>query len=81
MSAGPTRVSARGGRGTFLSPRLVISGKALSQTGGHCDYRGRFDDRPTPKTGFKLVALGRIADGIDDVRRAAREEIKGGADS
>ena len=68
------------GEGHFLSPRLVISGKALSQTGGHCDYRGRFDDRPTPKTGFKLGALGRIADGIDEVRRAAREEIKGGAD-
>ena len=27
-----------------------------------------------------MGALGRIADGIDEVRRAAREEIKGGAD-
>jgi imidazolonepropionase-like amidohydrolase len=65
--------------GHFPTPRLVISGKALSQTGGHCDFRGRFDDRPTPQTGFRLGALGRICDGVTEVRRAAREEIKGGA--
>jgi len=61
-------------------PRLVRSGKALSQTGGHCDFRGRYDDTPTRKTGFRLGALGRICDGIDEVRRASREEIKAGAD-
>lgn len=66
--------------GHFPAPRLVISGKALSQTGGHCDFRGRFDDRPTQKTGFRLGSLGRVCDGIDEVRRAAREEIKAGAD-
>eukprot|EP01037_Dinobryon_pediforme_P002148 gene2148-2185_t len=66
--------------GDFPTPRLVISGKALSQTGGHCDFRGRFDDRPAQKTGFRLGSLGRLCDGIDEVRRAAREEIKGGAD-
>jgi imidazolonepropionase-like amidohydrolase len=62
------------------TPRLVISGKALSQTGGHCDFRGRFDDRTPPQRSFRLGALGRIVDGVDEVRRAAREEIKGGAD-
>ena len=66
--------------GVIPMPRVVMSGKALSQTGGHCDFRGRFDDRPTPKTGFRLGALGRICDGIEESRRAAREEIKGGAD-
>ncbi|RDJ20932.1 amidohydrolase family protein [Bosea caraganae] len=66
--------------GHFPTPRLVISGKALSQTGGHCDFRGRFDDRPAAKTGHKLGSLGRLCDGLDEVRRAAREEIKGGAD-
>ena len=66
--------------GHFPTPRLVISGKALSQTGGHADFRGRFDDRLSPGTRHRLGALGRICDGLDEVRRAAREEIKGGAD-
>ena len=65
--------------GPIPAPRLVRSGKALSQTGGHCDFRGRYDDNPTPKTGFRLGTLGRICDGVTEVRRAAREEIKQGA--
>jgi imidazolonepropionase-like amidohydrolase len=68
------------GENLFPAPRMVICGKALSQTGGHGDFRGRFDDTPPPKTGFRLGALGRICDGVPEVRRAAREELKGGAD-
>jgi imidazolonepropionase-like amidohydrolase len=66
--------------GHFPAPRLFISGKALSQSGGHADFRGRFDDRSAITTGHRLGALGRICDGLDQVRRAAREEMKGGAD-
>ncbi len=66
--------------GHFPTPRLVISGKALSQTGGHADFRGRYDDTATPLTRHRLGALGRVCDGLDQVRRAAREEMKGGAD-
>ena len=66
--------------GIFPAPRLIISGKALSQTGGHCDFRGRFNDNRAPATGFRLGSLGRICDGVPEVRRAAREEMKGGAD-
>ena len=66
--------------GLFPAPRLVISGKALSQTGGHCDFRGRFDDTPSAASGFPLGALGRLCDGVPEVRRSAREELKGGAD-
>jgi imidazolonepropionase-like amidohydrolase len=68
------------GEGHFPAPRLFISGKALSQTGGHADFRGRFDDRTALATRHRLGALGRICDGLDEVRRAAREEMKGGAD-
>lgn len=64
--------------GLFDAPRLHLSGKALSQTGGHTDFRGRFEDRPQPH--WKLGAMGRLCDGVDEVRRAAREEIKNGAD-
>jgi imidazolonepropionase-like amidohydrolase len=66
--------------GIFPAPRLIISGKALSQTGGHCDFRGRFNDNRAPTTGFRLGSLGRICDGVSEVRRTAREEMKGGAD-
>jgi imidazolonepropionase-like amidohydrolase len=66
--------------GHFPATRLVISGKALSQTGGHCDFRGRYDDRDYPRRDFKLGALGRLCDGVDAIRQAAREEIKCGAD-
>ena len=66
--------------GVLTGPRLVISGKALSQTNGHADLRGRFDNRPTEWLQSRLGCLGRLADGVDAVRKAAREEIKAGAD-
>ena len=64
--------------GVVIGPRLVISGKALSQTGGHCDSRQRSDDR-TPLQ-HRVGAMGRLCDGVDAVRLAAREELRAGAD-
>ncbi|MGK6313496.1 amidohydrolase family protein [Neorhizobium sp. DT-125] len=61
------------------TPRLNICGKALSQSGGHTDYRGPYDDTPALKTGHTLGNLGRICDGVPEVRKAAREELKSGA--
>ena len=66
--------------GLFEGPRLFLCGTALSQTGGHCDFRGRHDDRDASVYGSRLGSLGRLVDGVDAVRRACREEIKGGAD-
>ena len=65
--------------GWIDGPRLVISGKALSQTGGHADTRTRYDKREPSTWQHGLGALGRIADGVAEVRKAAREEIKQGA--
>ncbi|MEM7751406.1 MAG: amidohydrolase family protein, partial [Pseudomonadota bacterium] len=31
--------------GTIVGPRLIICGKALSQTCGHCDFRGPYHNR------------------------------------
>jgi imidazolonepropionase-like amidohydrolase len=64
--------------GTVMGPRLIIAGKALSQSGGHCDFRGRFNNNPNVFES-RLGALGRLCDGVAEVRRAAREEIKAGA--
>jgi len=46
----------------LASPRLVLSGRPVTMTGGHC------------------WQFGRQADGADEVRRAAREQIRAGAD-
>lgn len=60
-------------------PRLVICGKALSQTGGHGDFRGRYDERNGSYFDRRLGSIARICDGVDAVRAACREEIKAGA--
>jgi len=65
---------------TIVGPRLIICGKALSQTGGHTDYRGRFHHRDVEYYADKVGTLGRVVDGVDALRRVAREEIKGGAE-
>ena len=64
--------------GVVAGPRLVIAGKALSQTGGHCDSRPRSDDRAWFQ--HRVGAMGRLCDGVDAVRLAAREELRAGAD-
>ena len=64
--------------GVVAGPRLVISGKALSQTGGHCDSRQRSDDRAWFR--HRVGAMGRLCDGVEAVRLAAREELRAGAD-
>ncbi len=67
-------------QGLFEGPRLFVSGRAISQTGGHGDPRSPADLTP-PCTCTHLVAgLGRIADGVPEVRRAVRDEIRLGAD-
>jgi imidazolonepropionase-like amidohydrolase len=65
--------------GLIEGPRLFTSGKALSQTGGHSDARTRYDMRDTSDWAGKLGRLGRLCDGVPEVRRAAREELKQGA--
>jgi len=66
-------------QGLAEGPRLIVCGKALSKTGGHTDFRPRIDtDDPYRWTG-RFGALGRIADGVDEVRLACRQELRQGA--
>ena len=67
--------------GLIPGPRLFIAGRALSQTGGHADFRGRWDEREAEGCACcrRLGVLGRVVDGVDDCRRAVRQEIKAGA--
>ena len=65
-------------QGLAVGPRLFVSGKALSQTGGHGDQRGRFDNSIVPARGH-AGGVSRIADGVEAVRQAARDELRAGA--
>ena len=65
--------------GIVPGPRLFVSGRSLSQTGGHGDFRGRFDEREPCLCCRRAGALARVVDGVDGVRKAVREEIKAGA--
>jgi imidazolonepropionase-like amidohydrolase len=58
-------------------PRLLYGGKALSASGGHGDHRSVGVDRSDET--YAQVSLGRRCDGVDEVRRAARDEIRRGA--
>jgi imidazolonepropionase-like amidohydrolase len=63
--------------GYLEGPRILYCGKALSQTGGHGDMRGPGED--SFEGCFCCAGLGRICDGVSEVRRACRDEIRKGA--
>ena len=69
-------IAAAVSEGLFCGPRVIFGGKALSQTGGHGDPRapGRtaLDQHPC------CPALTVVADGVAEVRRAAREQLRRG---
>ncbi|HLI07851.1 MAG TPA: amidohydrolase family protein [Ktedonobacteraceae bacterium] len=63
--------------GYLEGPRLIFGGKALSQTGGHGDWRS--PGRQAYDLCHCCAGLGVICDGVAEVRKAAREEIRRGA--
>ena len=65
--------------GLAPGPRLVVCGKALSKTGGHTDLRPRHDTHDPHRWVRNFGALGRVADGVDEIRRACRQELRQGA--
>jgi imidazolonepropionase-like amidohydrolase len=60
-------------RGLFEGPRLAVAPHYLSITGGGGDINFFSPEQ-------HLIADGLIVDGVDEVRRAVREEIKYGGD-
>ncbi|MDR3513863.1 MAG: amidohydrolase family protein [Caulobacteraceae bacterium] len=64
-------------RGLIGGPRLFFGGRALSQTGGHGDLR---DPHDVHACGCALLgSLTQVVDGVEAVRRTAREELRHGA--
>jgi imidazolonepropionase-like amidohydrolase len=63
--------------GLIEGPRLIFGGRGLSQTGGHGD--GRSSGRTALEPGYAYTAGTVVCDGVTEVRRTIREEIKRGA--
>ena len=67
-------------RGLFEGPRLFIAGFPISQTGGHADMRPKgVRQREFYCSCAGLGLIGAIADGVGEVRRAVREQVRNGA--
>jgi len=66
--------------GLVEGPRVFIAGMPISQTGGHGDFRRR------TQSGFEcaccsgLAYMSRIADGVPEMLKAVRDELRKGAD-
>ncbi|MGH7062401.1 MAG: metal-dependent hydrolase family protein, partial [Stellaceae bacterium] len=65
--------------GLVRGPRIFPSGQALSQTGGHGDLRPRTRSVVTCACCEGGAGIARIADGVAECRRAARDELRKGA--
>ena len=60
-------------RGLVPGPRMYIATRGLGMTGGHADINGWSPE-------IHLPGVAQIVDGVDEVRRAVREQVKAGAD-
>lgn len=67
-------------QGVVAGPRLLVSGRPLSQTGGHGDARLPTEQGDVAACGAQVGMVCHIVDGPDQVLRAAREELRRGAD-
>jgi imidazolonepropionase-like amidohydrolase len=63
--------------GLVEGPRLIFGGAALSQTGGHGDSRG--PGRTSIEPGYSYTSMSVLCDGVAEMRRSVREEVKRGA--
>lgn len=66
-------------RGLYEGPRLFISAQPITQTGGHADMRPRGVRGELFCSCAGLALLGAVADGVGEVRRAVREQVRQGA--
>jgi imidazolonepropionase-like amidohydrolase len=66
-------------RGLVRGPRIFFSGRVLSQTGGHGDFRGVGDEPRLCACEVHSSGFSHVADGVPAVRKAAREELRRGA--
>jgi imidazolonepropionase-like amidohydrolase len=82
-AGGPTFALKRAiDEGIIVGPRIYPSGAFISQTSGHGDFRTRHELPRHPcghLSHFEITGAVAIADGVDEVLRAAREQLMLGA--
>jgi imidazolonepropionase-like amidohydrolase len=66
-------------QGRIRGPRILPSGSVISQTGGHGDERAAHEAVHGAPSVPGLIARPEIVDGVDQVRRAVREQLRRGA--
>ena len=60
--------------GLIEGPRIFFGGRALTMTGGHGDTRQSYEP-----CGCDSSVLSQVVDGVDDLRRVVRDELRKGA--
>jgi imidazolonepropionase-like amidohydrolase len=60
-------------KGVVPGPRMYVATRGVGATGGHADINGWNPD-------LNLPGWAQIADGVDELRKAVREQVKFGAD-
>jgi imidazolonepropionase-like amidohydrolase len=66
--------------GIVDSPRIFIAGRAISQTGGHADFRHKTQSAFECSCCSGVSYTARLADGVPEVIHAVRDELRKGAD-
>jgi len=79
-AGGDFGIKAAVDQGLIDASRIFISGQALSQTGGHGDFRKRTQFSFGCDCCSGLAYTSRIADGVAEVIKATRDELRKGAD-
>ena len=66
--------------GIVEGPRVFVAGMPITQTGGHGDFRRRTQTRFECACSSGLAYMSRIADGVPEMLKAVRDELRKGAD-
>lgn len=67
-------------QGSIPGPRLFIAGAAIGPTGGHSDPRRRTDFGPRCHCCNAMAFGMRVSDGVSEVRKSVREQMRQGCD-
>ncbi|MEG1823901.1 MAG: amidohydrolase family protein [Cloacibacillus sp.] len=64
-------------KGLVPGPKISVSGTSICQTGGHSDVRLSTEFAPPM---ISPIPIGCVADGVAEVQKAAREQLRRGVD-